>query len=154
MVLIVFGAFGLAVWISGVGPTPYVVIDAVIPVVVVPAVLVMIGISPSRFVSAFRSAIRPDGVPGDELAAARTIIAGFSRMVVASVALFISIGVIAMLHDLPPGDAGVVAALLAGSRTLLVDVLYALVLQALLIQPLLMRLDIASPTRSSEHFLG
>jgi hypothetical protein len=64
----------------------------------------------SSLTRSFRIAIQPEGVPGGELAAARVVIAGFSRLVLVSVGVFVSIGVIAML-------------------------------QALLIEPLLIRLD-------------
>ncbi|MFO8044174.1 MAG: hypothetical protein R6U25_13305 [Alkalispirochaeta sp.] len=143
MVLIAIGTFGLGMWVSGVGPEPYLVVDAIIPVVVVPAALVMIGVSPSRFASAFRIAVRPGETRSDELAAARNVLRGFSRMVGISVALFVSIGVIAIIHDLPTSGIHPLTALLTGGGTLIVDVLYALILQALVIQPLMLRLDLA-----------
>jgi hypothetical protein len=141
LIAVVLGAFALAVWISGVGWAPYVVIDAVIPVLVVPAALVMVGVTPARFASAFRVAFRPVDASGDQLAAARVVIAGFSRLVFLSVGVFVTIGAIAILHDLPGDGSDPFLALLVGGRTLIVDVLYALMLQALLIQPLLIRLD-------------
>jgi hypothetical protein len=141
LISVVLGAFALAVWISGVGLAPYVVVDAVIPVLVVPAALVMIGVSPRQFVSAFSVAIRPGDSPSDELAAARVVITGFSRLTFISVGVFVTIGAIAMLHDLPADGSNPLRALMVGDRTLIVDVLYALILQALLIHPLLIRLD-------------
>lgn len=141
LIAVVLGAFALAVWISGVGWAPYVVIDAVIPVLVVPAALVMVGVTPARFASAFRVAFRPVDASGDQLAAARVVIAGFSRLIYVSVGVFVTIGVVAMLHDLSGDGSDPLLALLIGGRTLIVDVLYALMLQALLIQPLLIRLD-------------
>lgn len=143
MALIVVGTFGLGMWVSGVGPEPYLVVDAIIPVVVVPAALVMIGVSPSRFVSAFRIAVRPGGTGSEEVAVARKVLHGFSRMVSLSVALFVSIGVIAIIHDLPTSGIHPLSVLLTGGRPLIVDVLYALMLQALVIQPLMLRLDLA-----------
>jgi hypothetical protein len=106
LIAVVLGAFALAVWISGVGWAPYVVIDAVIPVLVVPAALVMVGVTPARFASAFRVAFRPVDASGDQLAAARVVIAGFSRLIYVSVGVFVTIGVVAMLHDLS-GDGSV-----------------------------------------------
>lgn len=61
-----------------------------------------------------------------------------------SLGVFVTVGMIAMLHDLPSDGSELILALLAGGRTLIVDVLYALMLQALLIQPLLLRLDRAA----------
>jgi hypothetical protein len=141
LIAVVLGAFALAVWISGVGWAPYVVVDAIVPVLVVPAALVMVGVSPRRFLAAFRVAFRPVDVPGDQLAAARVVIAGFSRLILLSVGVFVTIGAIAVLQDLPGNGSDPLPALLVGVRTLIVDVLYALMLQALLIQPLLVRLD-------------
>lgn len=165
MVLFVMGAFGLAVWISGVGVAPFVVADAIIPVVLVPAVLVMISVSPARFFGAFRTAVRPMGVSDDERAAAGVVLRGYSRMIWISLAVFVTIGGIAIVHDLPGGstsagvgtgfDAGVGAdpmySVLTGSATLFVDLLYALILQAVLVQPLLIRLDRAAVSDSDVH---
>lgn len=95
LISVVFGAFALAVWISGVGLAPYVVVDAVIPVLVVPAMLVMIGVSPRQFLSAFGVAIRPGDSLGDELAAARAVITGLSRLIFISVCVFVTICAIA-----------------------------------------------------------
>lgn len=144
MVVIVLGTLGLATWISGVGIVPFVVVDAVIPVVIVPAVLVMIGISPSQFAGAFRTAFQPDDASDDKLVTARAVLKSFSRMIGISVALFVTVGVIAMIHDLPSGPFDPAYYLLKGSGTLLVDLLYALILQGMVVQPLIIRLKLAS----------
>jgi len=144
MVMIVVGALGLATWISGVGIGPFVVVDAVIPVVIIPAVLVMIGISPAQFAGAVRIAFRPGDAPDAKLVAARAVLESFSRMIGISVALFVTIGVIAMIHDLPPDTVSPAYHLLNGSKTLLVDLLYALILQGMVVQPLRIRLKLAS----------
>jgi hypothetical protein len=141
MVLVVLAALGLATWISGVGIGPFIVVDAVIPVVIVPAVLVMIGISPAQFVGAFRTAFRPGDAPGDVLVAARAVLKGFSRMILISLTLFVTIGLIAMIHDMSPEAAHPIYGLLTGSGTLLVDLLYALLLQGMVVQPLIIRLE-------------
>lgn len=146
MVLVVVASLGGAVFISGVGIAPFVVIDALILTLVIPPALVMIGTPPRDFLGAFRVALRPEGALQEDLVSARAVLRGLGRLITLSVALYSMIALIAILYSIEPGDADRVYSVGRGVATVIAHVLYALLLQAVVVHPLVIRTERVIPS--------
>jgi hypothetical protein len=141
MVLIVIASLGGAVFISGVGLSPFLVVDALILTLVIPPVLVMVGTPPRVFRGAFRIALQPEGALREELVSARAVLRGLGRVITLSVALYSTIALIAIIYNIEPGGVDRVYSIGRGVATVIAHVLYALLLQAVVVQPLVIRVE-------------
>jgi hypothetical protein len=103
--------------------------------------MVMIGTPPRAFVAALGVALRPEGALREDLVSARAVLRGWGRLIALSVALYSVIGLIAIIFNIEPGGTDRVYTIGRGVATVIAHVLYALLLEAIVVQPLTIRVE-------------
>ncbi|MFP4210699.1 MAG: hypothetical protein ACLFR8_05620, partial [Alkalispirochaeta sp.] len=96
-------------------------------------------------VAAIRVAVRPEGALREDLVSAVAILRGLGRLIALSVALYSVIGLIAIIFNIDPGGADRVYTIGRGVATVIAHVLYALIMQAVVVQPLIIRVERVMP---------
>jgi len=141
MVVLVLGTVVLGIILSGVGFAPYVSLEALLLIVIAPVAMMLIGVTPRVFFGAFVSAFDPRSADAEDLYIARSVVSRYGRLLPIAAALYATIGLIAMGMGIGPSATDHIWSLGPGVATLLLDLLYVLILEVVLIQPLLARLD-------------
>lgn len=141
MVLLVLASVVVGVVLSGAGFDPFVSVESLLVMIVFPLAMVSIGTGPRVVADRLRNAISPTGASQAELRASRALIVGWGRLIAVAAALYASIGLIAMLSSLAPGIGEELWDLGPGAATMALSVFYALLLHALVVQPLRIRVE-------------
>lgn len=141
MVVLVLGTVVLGIILSGVGFAPYWSLEALLLIVIAPVAMMLIGVTPRLFFGAFATAFNPRSADAEDLQVARSVVSRYGRLLPVAAALYATIGLIAMGVGIGPGATEQIWSLGPGVATLLLDLLYVLILEVVLIQPLLARLD-------------
>lgn len=141
MIVAIVALLGLGIWLSGVPLEEYLSLDSLIVITVAPLAMLLVGTPFGRVRTAFRTALAPHAADAATLAVAATVLRGLGRLVTITAAISVVTAAIAMLSSIRPDAPGSVRWLGAGSATALITPYYALILQAVCVQPLRIRLE-------------
>ncbi len=141
MVVLVLCTVGLGIVLSGVGFGVYFSLEALLLMVIAPVAIMLIGVAPRVFFGAFGTAFYPRSADAEDLHIARSVLSRYGRLLPLSAALYMTIGLIAMAGGIGPAESEHLWSLGPGVATLLLDLFYVLILEVVLVQPLLARID-------------